>query len=243
MVETKTFSKFGFWFPLVGVLAVTLLEAIVFVLGYVFLKWSINLESAAILSIVWYISLGLWGLLGWKLSKTKIKEVFTLQNITIKKLLNTAGIAVLAQGLFIGITFLLSDVLNQNIKGNADNIINSEMSNVAVITTIIITVVFAPIFEEILFRGLFFDGFYNTSKKLKASNKVALALTVALTSIIFGLAHVTSLDLNAVFIVFATGSFGAYLAYLRIKTKSITLGIIAHAIFNSLTIILMLFSL
>ena len=109
--------------------------------------------------------------------------------------------------------------------------------------TIATAVFFAPVFEEILFRGLIFDGILNTSRKLKASQKLATTLSLVISSLLFGLAHVSSLDLNALVTFIATGAFGLYLAYVRIKTSSLTLSIITHAAFNTVTVIILLASL
>lgn len=240
MVETKPFNKFGIWFPLVGVALSALLLFGVFMAGYKFLQWNLTLETISLLTIAWYVSWGLIGALGWKISKTKIREVFSLKNIKVKNLLQVAGIAVLAQIVIMGLTYGVSKLINYEIKGNASDLIPEGTTPLVLILTASIAIFFAPVFEEILFRGLIFDGFLNTTRKLKASSKLSKVLALVFTSICFGLAHVSSLDLNALVVFLATGLFGAYLAYLRLKTGSLTLGIIGHMSFNTVTIVLLL---
>lgn len=240
MVETKSFNKFGIWFPIVGAIASALLLFGIFMAGYKFLRWSLTLETISILTIAWYVSWGLIALLGWKLSKTKIRDVFSLKNVKVKNLLQVAGIAVLAQIVIMGLTYGVSKLVNYEIKGNASDLIPAGTTPIVLVLTASIAIFFAPVFEEILFRGLIFDGFLNTTRKLKASNKLSKILALILTSICFGLAHVSSLDLNALVVFLATGLFGAYLAYLRIKTGSLALGIIGHMTFNTVTIVLLL---
>lgn len=240
MVEIKPFNKFGIWFPIVGIIMSSLILLGVFMLGYQFLKWSLTLELISILIIAWYTSWGLIAWLGWKLSKTKVKEVFSLQHVRLKSMFQVVIFSVIAQVILITSTFFVSQLINQEIKGNASDLIQNGMTPLVLVLTISTTVIFAPIFEEILFRGLLFDGLLNTTRKLKANNKLSITLATVLSSIFFGLAHVSSFDINALVIFVATGLFGLYLARLRLKTGSLTMSILAHMVFNSVTVILLL---
>lgn len=240
MVEVKTFNKFGLWFPIVGIILSSLILFGIFMAGYTFLKWSLTLELISILTIAWYTSWGLIAWLGWKISKTKIKEVFSLKHVKPKNLFQVVILAVTAQVILIASTYFVSQLIGQEIKGNASELIQDGMTPLMLALTISITVFFAPVFEEILFRGLLFDGFLNTSRKLKANNKLSIIIATTLSSLLFGLAHVSSFDINALVIFLATGLFGLYLAYLRLKTGSLTLSILAHMVFNSVTVILLL---
>lgn len=240
MVEIKPFNKFGIWFPIVGIIMSSLVLLGVFMVGYQFLKWSLTLELISILIIAWYTSWGLIAWLGWKLSKTKVKEVFSLQHVRLKSIFQVVIFSVIAQVILITSTFFVSQLINQEIKGNASDLIRNGMTPLVLVLTISTTVIFAPIFEEILFRGLLFDGLLNTTRKLKANNKLSISLATAISSIFFGLAHVSSFDINALVIFVATGLFGLYLAHLRLKTGSLTMSILAHMVFNSVTVILLL---
>lgn len=209
-------------------------------LGYQFLKWSLTLELISVLIIAWYTSWGLIAWLGWRISKTKLKEVFSLKHVKLKNVFQVIILSVIAQVILITSTFFVSQLINQEIKGNASDLIQNGMTPLVLVLTISTTVIFAPIFEEILFRGLLFDGLLNTTRKLKANNKLSITLATVLSSIFFGLAHVSSFDINALVIFVATGLFGLYLARLRLKTGSLTMSILAHMVFNLVTVILLL---
>lgn len=239
MVEFKPFSKFGVWFPIVGTAVTLLIATVVYIVGYIFLGFGQDPVVLNLIGVLLYILWGLWGLLGWGLSKTKLRTVFSLQKIKPRLIFLTVVIAILAQFVIILISTFAPTILGQELKGNATDLITPETSTLVLVLTILTATVFAPIFEEILFRALFFDGIYNTAKKVKAKEKTAITLAIIISSLLFGLAHVISFDINGVFIYIITGLFGAYLAWLRVKTQSLTLSIISHTTFNSVTMVLL----
>lgn len=235
----KPLSKFGIWYPIVNIIVSTIIAAFIFAAGVLLFKWDL-VKDALIFALPWYILWGLFAWLAWKLSKTKLKQVFSAKYISIKNILIAIIIAIVAQMAVILSTNLVSELSKQKITGNADGMISSQTTLPSILLIVSITVILAPLFEEIMFRGLFIDGIFNTSRKLKASPKTATIISVIITSLLFGIAHVSSLDLSGLVIFCVTGFLGAYLGYLRIKTGSLTLGIITHALFNSVTIVLLI---
>ena len=242
MPLVKPFSKFGIWYPIVNIIVSSVIAAFAFAGGVILFKWDLT-KDALIFAVPWYLLWGLFAWLAWKISKTKLKEVFSVKSINLKRVLVAFIIAILAQLIIISSTSLVSYITGQKIIGNADGMISDGTPIQMLILISITTLLLAPIFEEIMFRGLFMDGIFNTSRKLKASPKTATTISIILTSILFGIAHISSLDLSGLVVFCATGGLGAYLAYLRIKTGSLTLGIITHALFNSVTVILLLVTL
>ena len=86
--------------------------------------------------------------------------------------------------------------------------------------------VIAPVFEELVFRGILWWGL----EKFLSSHVV-----LAITSILFALAHVDTLHVIAVF------PLGLLFGYLRHKTGSIWAPMIAHATNNILASLTLIF--
>lgn len=87
-------------------------------------------------------------------------------------------------------------------------------------------IIFGPIIEEILFRGIIFNGLVK-----RYSNNMAIIAS----SFIFGLIHFNFYQFCMAFL------FGIFLAYLYLKTYSIILCIFAHAFHNIYTTVTLLF--
>ncbi len=84
-------------------------------------------------------------------------------------------------------------------------------------------VIVAPVFEELLFRGFVFRGL------AKATAFWPAAIT---TSLLFGLAHATSLESNQMALVLDTFMVGMATSWLVWHTKSLWPGILLHGIKN-----------
>lgn len=101
---------------------------------------------------------------------------------------------------------------------NAGNIQDIEQLFSIPATLILITV--QPVAEELFYRGFLLE-------KLEKISSAPVA--IAVTAVLFGLAHLTTGNLYPALL---TGIAGAVLAVLVIKTKNLTAAIIAHILFN-----------
>ena len=92
----------------------------------------------------------------------------------------------------------------------------------------------APIVEELFFRGLLLRSL---------QKRFHNGLAVFLSAVAFGLAHGSTLPVDAVVLVMVSlMAFGAVLAVLAIRTGRLGPGIVAHAAFNLFTILYLTFS-
>lgn len=89
-------------------------------------------------------------------------------------------------------------------------------------------VAFAPLAEELVFRGVLLSG-------LMARARVAWAIVGS--SLVFGAVHLPGVDFQ---VANVTGLivFGAVLAWLRLRSASLWPGVLAHAVFNSVAVLL-----
>ncbi len=91
----------------------------------------------------------------------------------------------------------------------------------------------APIVEELFFRGLLLRSL---------QRRMSDGLAVAISAVLFGLAHGSTLPAEAVILVILSLSvFGAVLAALAIRTGRLGPSIFAHATFNLFTILYLTF--
>jgi membrane protease YdiL (CAAX protease family) len=94
-------------------------------------------------------------------------------------------------------------------------------------------VILPPVTEEILFRGFLFSGL---------RRGMGIALTIAVTSIIFGAAHLlTGMSGEGLIWIAALDTFvlSLILCYMRLKTGSIWASIFIHMLKNSLAFVLL----
>ena len=128
----------------------------------------------------------------------------------------------------VGISILSSELSNilqsiQPISESYQDLFN-RLSQQNVIGVVLAIGIIAPITEELLFRGVILDG-------LRAKYPVKTAFFVS--TALFAAVHILPwLVLNA-FVI------GCFLAWLRIRTGSLGLCVLAHAIYNSLPFILL----
>ena len=87
----------------------------------------------------------------------------------------------------------------------------------------------APIVEELFFRGLLLRSL---------RNRLGTVPAIGLSGVAFGLAHGSTLPVEAVVLVMISLTvFGAVLALLALRTGRLGPGIVAHAMFNLFTIV------
>jgi membrane protease YdiL (CAAX protease family) len=86
--------------------------------------------------------------------------------------------------------------------------------------SIFLIVAFQPIGEEIFFRGFLLD---------KINAMAGRETAIVLTSILFGMAHLTY---GNIYPAIMTGILGLILAYMVLKTKNLVTAIVAHILFN-----------
>jgi membrane protease YdiL (CAAX protease family) len=124
--------------------------------------------------------------------------------------------AAITFGVIIGIGAILS-LLGFDLE-NASNI--QDIEQIFSIPATLILITFQPITEEIFYRGFL----------LEKIEKVSSApVAVIITSILFGLAHLTT---GNIYPALLTAVAGGIFAVLVIKTRNLTSAVIAHIIFN-----------
>jgi len=96
----------------------------------------------------------------------------------------------------------------------------TDLEQIFSLPSIFFIVAFQPIGEEIFFRGFLLD---------KISSLAGRETAIVVTSILFGMAHLTY---GNIYPAIMTGILGLILAYMVVKTKSLTTAIIAHIFFN-----------
>jgi len=89
--------------------------------------------------------------------------------------------------------------------------------------TFVLTVIFAPIIEEILFRGILFPAI---------KYRYGIIAGILVSGVLFGLAHLNPLQILVII------PMGIYLAIMYQRTKSIYPGIILHATWNLMVLLI-----
>ncbi|MDT2757154.1 type II CAAX endopeptidase family protein [Enterococcus asini] len=122
---------------------------------------------------------------------------------------------------------LVSPLLPQ---GTAENqqVVNQMFAN-HVLGVTLYGAVLGPIIEELLYRGIFMNFFWNQKGRLYD------VLAVLSSGVIFGLLHEPQLSLYLV--VYA--AIGVFLGMLYLKTKDIRCNMIAHILYNGITFLVM----
>jgi len=159
-------------------------------------------------------------------NELKYKEI--LDRIKLRK--EGYKLAIFWGIIFTVLMFIIIVIISASIQVLGYNL--EESSNITdleqffSLPSIFIIVAFQPIGEEIFFRGFLFDKINSLSDKRTA---------IILTSIIFGIAH---LSYGNIFPAIMTGILGLILAYLVVKTKNLISAIVAHILFNVTSVIL-----
>ena len=123
-------------------------------------------------------------------------------------------------GAVIAIGGLLS-VLGFDLE-NASNI--TDIEQIFSLPATFILIIFQPITEEIFYRGFLLE-------KLEKISSAPVAIIIS--SVLFGLAHLTVGNLYPALL---TGIAGVFLAVLVIKKQDLTAAIIAHILFNMISL-------
>jgi membrane protease YdiL (CAAX protease family) len=141
-----------------------------------------------------------------------------------------AMVAVVVQLIVLpGLGYLLRPLLGQpEVSGPVRDLMD-ETKGPAFIILVLSVSVGAPLVEELFFRGLLLRSL---------QRRLPDGWAVALAAVAFGLAHGSALPADAVILVIVSLTvFGAALAMLALRTGRLGPGIVAHALFNLLTIL------
>jgi len=104
----------------------------------------------------------------------------------------------------------------------------TDLEQIFSLPSIFFIITFQPIGEEIFFRGFLLDKI-NSLAGDKINPMAGKVIAIALTSFLFGLAHLTY---GNIYPAIMTGILGLILAYMVVKTKNLTTAIVAHIFFN-----------
>lgn len=143
---------------------------------------------------------------------------FGKDKLTGKKILFTLGMFVVMN--IIAITF--NSLLSLGTPDNQEAI--NQVTAIVPMLAIFNTVFFAPLAEELIFRGIFFNFFFNKNRR----NSHILAVIVS--GIIFGLMHEVTFSLAFFFYTI----IGWVLAGTYLYTKDLRYSMTIHLLFNLL---------
>ena len=96
----------------------------------------------------------------------------------------------------------------------------TDLEQIFSLPSILVIVAFQPIGEEIFFRGFLLE---------KINSMAGRETAIVVTSVLFGIAHLTY---GNIYPAIMTGILGLILAYMVVKTKNLTTAIVAHIFFN-----------
>ncbi|HUO47191.1 MAG TPA: CPBP family intramembrane glutamic endopeptidase [Acidimicrobiales bacterium] len=122
----------------------------------------------------------------------------------------------------------LSEKLDQPAKHLTGGFKGWEVAVIAVLTVVVV-----PVVEELTFRGLMLRGFLRAFAG--AGRLLGPALAVVATGVVFGLAHVEALEFLGLM------AFGTLLAVLAYKSNRLGPSIFAHATFNLMAILVVVY--
>ena len=128
--------------------------------------------------------------------------------------------------------FLLRPILGDpDVSGPAEELFD-KASGASSAVLFLFVVLGAPIVEELFFRGLLLRSL---------EKRVGAALAIVLSAAIFGLAHPQPLGPKALALVMISlAALGALLAALAVHTRRLGAPIVAHAVFNGWTAVVLL---
>jgi len=95
----------------------------------------------------------------------------------------------------------------------------------------VFVIIGAPIVEELFFRGLLLRGL---------RRRMPDAVAIAVSSVLFGLAHFQGVSAGGLVLVVSLFAFGVVLAFLAVRSGRLGPGIWAHATFNAFTVVVLL---
>ena len=217
MQQARAFP--GFW-QSIGLLA--LIASFQMIAAGLFAAFGMRELSAGHLALVNFvtISLGIW--LGLLFSKQRFSDVFPLR-------FDAAPIVFAAVVTMAGGIILLSeaDNLMRTILPPPDWLVrifeNLTTGEEGMFGSFLALVVVAPLTEEYLFRGLILNGFLKRYTRLQA---------ILLSSFLFGAFHFNPWQFVGAF------ALGSLFAWLYVKTRSLFLPLLGHALNNAMPLIL-----
>ena len=128
----------------------------------------------------------------------------------------------------VGLQMLLSEIDNltrlilpmpMEFASLFDEVLSSSNLQAAVVLLVVV----APLTEELLFRGIILPGFLA---------RYSPRASIVLCALLFGLLHLNPWQFAGAFLL------GMYLSYLYMKTRSLAMCIVGHAVNNSLPLII-----
>lgn len=154
------------------------------------------------------------------------------------------GLRVLEQAILYGLQAI--GVTFDEEVGNTDFLTN-QTGFWLIVNAFVIAGLVGPFFEEVFFRGLALRAFHRFFARRRVNHngqstwfsKHAIALSMVITSIMFGFMHYQGTpSFNSWFVITQTGLIGLFLAYLTVKTKRLGPAITTHIFFNMSGVIL-----
>lgn len=178
---------------------------------------SLNISYAPDMIISQSIMFGIPAIIYFLVTKQNIKEVLSIRPISILNILVIIGISIFIQP-FIGVLSGITSLFFQN----AVSAMISETIDVPLWLMIVSTALTPAIYEEIIFRGIVFNG-YKTTGIIKAC---------VMCGLLFGIMHMNAQQFLYTFVMGILFSFFVY------KTKSIFSSVISHFTINASQLIM-----
>lgn len=141
------------------------------------------------------------------------------------------GGALFAQLLLVPVVALALRPLfgHPDVSGPVEDLVN-DAGGARALVLVLVAVVFAPLVEELFFRGLLLRSL---------QRRVGTGWAVALSSVLFGLAHPQPLPGGSVVIVMAgLTALAVLLSLLAVRTGRLGASIVTHAGFNAISLLL-----
>jgi len=160
------------------------------------------------------------------LSRRRLREYLALMPLSWRDVGRGIGYGVIGYVgfvLLLGLLAMLQAMFVQGEPTGATPIVGGPLTISTIVFLIsywMVMLVAAPITEELLFRGLLYRGL---------ESRLGAAATIVLTSVVFGLLHAPGFGWIR---VVATGSLGLLFGWLRWRTGSTSVSILAHATVN-----------
>lgn len=213
-VNEKFFSKIGFNYLILGILALIFQLIVLNITNFINPQYLSDINIITCLSSFcnYILPFPIFYWLMKKISTTKIEK----RDLSVKTFILYVAITFtlmwIGNLIGLGITELLGSAIQNDIANPVQQLINSA----DIWLNLLLISIMAPIFEEIMFRKIIID------RTIKYGAKVSIILS----AVIFALFHG---NLNQFFYALLMGGF---LAYVYIKTGKITYTIILHGIIN-----------
>ncbi|WP_405305352.1 CPBP family intramembrane glutamic endopeptidase [Methanobrevibacter sp.] len=221
--DKKFFSKIGFNYLTMGLIAIVFQIILVNILAYTNMDLLNDINFLAVLSSFcnYVIPLPIFIYLMGKLDSQEIKK----ERLGIQKLIIyvSVGFTITLFGNVFGI--IITSIISQFIGNAVANPVHDLVNSTDILLNIILICLIGPIFEELIFRKLLID------RTIKYGAKASIIISAVLFAFFHG-------NLNQ---FCYTLLFGGLLAYVYIKTGQIIYPIILHIIANLMGSVVTLF--